>query len=114
MSRVERQAGTSTYAYDFFISYSRTPDADLVQALQRRLERFTSPWWRRRRWRVFHDESSMSASHDLKASLERALSRSGWLIVVLSPQTAKSGYVADEIAWWLAHPKATGPDPLET
>lgn len=113
MSRVESPDAPAVRAadeYDVFISYCRRPDGEVVQALQRRLEQFANPWYRRHRWRVFHDASSLSAAPDLWDSIERALRRSRWLIIVLSPEAAKSPWIDKEVAWWLANK----PEPLRT
>jgi WD40 repeat protein len=95
--------------YDIFISYS-SGDRRLVQALQRRLEQFANPWYRRRRWRVFHDVSNLSATPDIAASIHAALTGSAWLILVLSPEAARSRWVAQEMEWWLAE---KAPKPLD-
>ncbi|MEV0154061.1 TIR domain-containing protein [Micromonospora sp. NPDC050686] len=95
-------------SYDVFISYCHKPDGRVVKALRGSLEQFNNPWYRRRRWRVFHDASSLSANPDLWNSILRALRGSTWLLVVLSPEAARSPWIEKEVAWWLAEK----PDPL--
>ena len=95
--------GTDRVAYDAFISYSHRDNRGVAIAVQRGLERFAKPWYRLRAMRVFRDDASLSANPDLWASIEAALSRSSWLIVVGSPLAARSPWVHREIRWWLDH-----------
>lgn len=97
------RAGTDLVAYDAFISYSHRDNRGVAIAVQRGLERFAKPWYRLRAMRVFRDDASLSANPDLWASIEAALSRSSWLIVVGSPLAARSPWVHREIQWWLDH-----------
>jgi MTH538 TIR-like domain (DUF1863) len=96
----------STAGYDAFISYSRRQDDWLAAALQGGLERFAKPWHRVRGLRVFRDKASLSASPELWGSIEAALRDSRWLIVLASPEAARSPWVDREVAWWLANKSA--------
>ena len=55
-------------AYDAFVSYSHAADGRLAPALQRGLQSLAKPWYRRRALRVFRDETSLSASPELRFS----------------------------------------------
>ncbi len=89
--------------YDAFISYSRALDGALAPALQTGLERFAKPWYRSRALRVFRDTASLSANPGLWSSIEKALASSAWLVLMASPEAARSKWVNREVAWWLAH-----------
>jgi WD40 repeat protein len=86
--------------YDAFLSYSRV-DAEFATQLQRGLERIMRPWNRVRSLKVFRDMSSLAAGSGLWTSIERALGRSSWLILLASPDAAASRWVNRELAWWL-------------
>jgi WD40 repeat protein len=98
-------AGGSS-GYDGFISYSHALDGTLAPALQRGLERFAKPWYRPRALRIFRDTASLSANPSLWASIERALASSKWLVLMASPEAARSIWVDREVAWWLRNRSA--------
>ena len=50
--------------------------------------------------RVFRDESNLAASPELWPSIEAALERSEWFILLASPLSAKSVWVRREVQWW--------------
>ncbi len=89
--------------YDAFISYSHALDGAVAQALQTGLERFAKPWYRPRALRVFRDTASLSANPGLWSSIETALASSAWLVLMASPEAARSQWVNREVAWWLAN-----------
>ena len=87
--------------YDAFISYSHADrDREIAHALQRGLQRLAKPWWRRRSLRIFRDDAMLSASPSLRSSLDEALDESAFLIVVASPDSARSEWVGREIESW--------------
>ena len=86
--------------YDAFVSYSHAADDLLAPRLQAGLQRFAKPWWRRRALRIFRDESSLSASPHLWASIVTAMEGSAWFVLLLSPDAASSPWVNQEINWW--------------
>ena len=92
-----------TLGYDAFISYSHALDGALARALQTGVERFAKPWYRPRALRVFRDTVSLSASPDLWSSIETALASSAWLVLMASPEAARSPWVNREVAWWRAN-----------
>jgi WD40 repeat protein len=94
---------SATSGYTAFMSYSHALDGTLAPALQAGLEQFGRAWYQRRAIRVFRDDTNLSATPDLWASIEEALSRSTWLILLASPDAAASPWVNRELEWWLAH-----------
>jgi tetratricopeptide (TPR) repeat protein len=93
--------------YWAFLSYS-SHDRDSAIWLQRALETYSVP--RRlvgrstpagpapRRFRpIFRDRTELAASADLVARIANALAQSAYLIVVCSPNAAKSHWVDDEV-----------------
>jgi WD40 repeat protein len=92
--------------YDAFISYSHAAQGRLAPALQRGLRRFARAWPRRPTLEVFRDETSLSASPGLWPTIERALTASKRFVLLASPESARSKWVQQELAWWLAHKDA--------
>lgn len=56
---------------------------------------------RPRALRVFRDTASLSANPGLWSSIETALASSAWLVLMASPEAARSPWVDREVAWWL-------------
>jgi len=101
------QAEPRALRYWAFLSYSHH-DKAVAKRLQRQLETYRLP--RRLVGRetseglvparvvpVFRDRDELHAGADLKASVQDALSRSRWLIVVCTPDAARSPWVNREI-----------------
>ena len=93
--------------YDAFISYSHRLDGAIAARLQAELQRFAKPWYQLRALRVFRDQTSLAASPHLWTTIEQALDGSRWLILMASPQSAQSPWVAKEIGWWREHRPAS-------
>jgi WD40 repeat protein len=89
-------------SYDVFISYSQDGDARVAEAVRDALTRFAKPWWRRRALRVFLDRSVLSANPGMWSSISTALDESDWLILLASPESARSEWVNRELSHWLA------------
>jgi hypothetical protein len=94
--------------YDAFVSYSHALDGALARALQIGLERFAKPWYRPRALRVFRDTASLSANPGLWSSIQNALASSAWLVLMASPDAARSPWVDREVAWWLEKNRRNG------
>ncbi|MCQ4043324.1 TIR domain-containing protein [Streptantibioticus rubrisoli] len=92
--------------YDAFISYSHSWDNAVAAAFQSELQSMARPWYRWRTLRIFRDVTNLSASPGLWPDIERALAQARWLIVMASPQAARSVWVRKEIQWWLEHRSA--------
>jgi len=99
--------GSTAPRFWAFISYSHH-DKVLAKKLQRRLETYRVP--RRLVGRVnahgtvpariapiFRDRDDLHAGADLKASVQTALQQSRWLIVICTPDAARSPWVNREI-----------------
>src|SRR5262245_56837796 len=89
--------------YDVFISYSHAKDKPLAAALQTVIQTLAKPWWRRRVSRVFRDDTSLAASAGLGASIETALANSHHLVLLASPEAARSKWVEREVETWLTN-----------
>lgn len=72
-------------------------------ALQVGLEQLAKPWYRPRALRVFRDRASLAANPGLWSSIETALASSTWLVLMVSPNAARSPWVNREVEWWLAN-----------
>ncbi|MGZ3143196.1 hypothetical protein ACVDFE_14615 [Lentzea chajnantorensis] len=92
--------------YDAFFSCSRALDGTLAPELRRGVERFAKPWYRRRAVRAFLDDTPLPDTPGRWASIESALGRSRWLVLLASPEAAASPRVAREVGWWLEHRSA--------
>jgi hypothetical protein len=89
--------------YDAFLSYA-SPDRRRARRIHRFLERWTSRH-DSRRLRVFFDETDIRGGR-LDEELRGAVTDARTLIVCHSPASADSMWVAQEIAAFLAKPKA--------
>src|SRR4051794_27390455 len=94
---------TDGAAYDAFISYSHAADGRLAPALQQVLQGLGKAWHQRRALRVFRDATSLSASPELWPTIERALERSSYFVLLASPESASSPWVDQEVLWWRGH-----------
>jgi WD40 repeat protein len=95
--------------YAAFISYSHTSDRAVATALQNALHRFARGWSQRRALQIFRDESILSANPHLWGSIESALKRSRFFILLASPESARSVWVQREVAFWRAQRAADRP-----
>ncbi|MFD5825487.1 hypothetical protein [Lentzea sp. NPDC060358] len=92
-------ADARTYAA--FISYSHATDHELGPSLQEGIEKFAKPWYRARARRVFLDNSVLAAESDLTGAILDGLGRAEHFLLLASPASARSRWVAKEVAWWL-------------
>lgn len=99
--QVDPNGMADTVVYDAFISYSHAKDKPIAAALQSAMQRLGKSWYRRRALRLFRDDTSLSASPHLWPSIERALGRSRFLILMASSDAAVSSWVDKEVATWL-------------
>ena len=95
-------AGARTGGYDAFISYSQRGDKAIAQALRAVIQTIGKPWWQVRSLSVFLDAASLSAAPGLWESIAGKLDRSRYLILLASPEAAKSVWVDREVAHFLA------------
>ena len=96
---MDQAKASSAGQYRAFISYSHRDDA-FATRLHRRLERYVLPRRlgnRRRLAPIFKDREELPAGGDLSALVQAALTASDALIVLCSPDSAASPWVAREI-----------------
>ena len=104
---------TEGYRYYAFISYSHK-DKKIAKKLQKRLESYHFPAALRKSFPnlpknlkpVFIDESNLVAKGSLREALQDNLRRSKYLIVICSPNSAKSEYVNDEVEYFISMGRA--------
>ena len=94
--------GGRAIGFDAFISYSHS-DASVASAIERGLGSLAKPWHQRRALAVYRDQSSQAATAGLWDSIQDALAQARFLVLLASPESAKSPWVTREIAWWLAN-----------
>lgn len=96
-----RRAGVGSFVkYDAFISYNHAADGRLSPAVRDALHRFARPWYRLRALRVFCDLRSVAATEGLWPSIERALDGSRRMVLLASPESARSVWVRREVEYW--------------
>ena len=88
--------------YDIFLSYASV-DEPQASALERGLQRFAKPWYRLQALRVFRDRSVLPAGDGLWSALRSRLDAARWLVLLASPESAKSDWVEREVRWWREH-----------
>jgi len=88
--------------YDAFLSYAHR-DKDVTSAIQKGLHQIGRRVGQLRALRVFRDTTNLEANPDLWAKITEALGGSRFMIVVLSPQSAASHWVDEEVNYWLKH-----------
>lgn len=99
----DRRPAVQSGPYAGFISYARRTDCELAVALQSALQQFGKPWYRRWALRVFRDDAVLAANPDLWLSLQAALDKSDHLILLASPASALSPWIAREVSYWMEH-----------
>ncbi len=106
LSPLRRSIGRGRRAvsrYDAFLSYSHAADDRLAPAIQSGLQRLAKPFYRRRALNVFRDKTGLAAGPALWRTIEAALERSDYFILLASPESAHSEWVEKEVGWWLQH-----------
>ncbi|MDO4532735.1 MAG: TIR domain-containing protein [Coriobacteriia bacterium] len=103
-SRIEGVAECDDYEYEAFISYRHLPhDTEVAKAIQKHVEGFKIPKELRvdgrgkRLGRMFRDEDELPTSSSLTDQIRDALMRSRFLVVVCTPETRESRWVAREV-----------------
>src|SRR5258705_1476577 len=90
--------------YDAFLSYTHR-DRSVTTGIQKGLHQIARRPGQLRALRVFRDDTDLTVSPDLWGRIIDALDRARYLIVVLSPRSAASPWVNQEISYWLAQPE---------
>jgi WD40 repeat protein len=99
-----KRTRTGARRYSAFVSYSHADD-EIASWLHRRLENYRipaalAPGGRRKLGKLFRDRVELSAAHDLGGEIRKALDVSDALILLCSPRSARSQYVAEEIRYF--------------
>ena len=94
--------------FNAFISYSHVSDEFRAEGLQAALQLLAKPWYRKQALTIFRDQTDLSVSPHLWDTIEDALSRSEYFILLASPSSATSKWIAREVGFWLTH------KPIET
>jgi len=94
--------------YDAFISYRHAPmDIEVSEQIHKRLESIRVPRsirktsGKRKIERVFRDQEELTVSSSLSDEILTALDQSEYLIVVCSPRTPESEWVANEVSYFI-------------
>ena len=89
--------------WDGFISY-RHDDSEtkLAEKLQYAIHRFAKPFYQPRAVNLFRDETNLSIEPQLWPIIQSALDTSRYLLLLASPQAAKSSWVEREVSYWLS------------
>lgn len=108
---MEAHGAQSGFRYSAFISYSHK-DSAWASWLHKSLESYTVPRQLRNRSvvnqstgrlkPVFRDREELSSGPNLHSAIRESLSNSEYLIVICSPRSASSKYVAEEIQFFCA------------
>lgn len=84
--------------YDVFISYSHSADEVLATHLQNDLAQFSKDYYKQDAIKIFRDRTNISAGGYLSEAIEEALINSRFLILLASPEAARSEWVNKEVA----------------
>lgn len=89
--------------YNGFISYKHGADDPLAHALEKGLEKFAKPTFRRRALEIFRDGNDLSAAADLGEKIRDGLQQSEYFICLASPEYAQSKWCRREAEYWREH-----------
>lgn len=70
------------------------------------MQRLGKAWYQRRALRLFRDDTGLTATPHLWPSIEEALGKAHFLILLASREAALSPWVGKELGWWLDHRSA--------
>ena len=101
---------TRKYKHDFFISYKHGEwDSQVSGYLQKKLENYKIPkeiqkkCGKKKIERVFRDKEELSVTLDLTMEIEEQLKNTEYLIVMCSPESKTSRWVAKEVETFVKH-----------
>jgi len=87
--------------YNAFISYSRTADEQLGEALRSALTQFAKPWYQLRALHIFLDRANLPINSRLWSLVKDALDASEYFLLLASTESATSKWVERELRYWL-------------
>lgn len=76
-------------------------DRDVAVELQRKLERFATPWYRRKTLSVFREQTELAARPSVSYGTPKAIDESEYFILVASPHAAASKFVNRKLEYFL-------------
>ena len=85
--------------FSAFISYKHATSSDFASDLELVLKKYSKAPLAEPR-KIFRDEQHLQLGEDLSESIRKALESSDFLILLASPEAAKSNWVRDEIDIW--------------
>nr|VFJ87247.1 MAG: TIR domain-containing protein [Candidatus Kentron sp. H]VFJ88899.1 MAG: TIR domain-containing protein [Candidatus Kentron sp. H]VFJ95135.1 MAG: TIR domain-containing protein [Candidatus Kentron sp. H] len=94
-----RQSGPGGNRFATFISYKHVSSTGFAMRLERALKGYAKPLLARPR-RIFRDEKHIAPGIDLPRLIEEALEDSEFLLLLASPESARSPWVQDELDLW--------------
>lgn len=89
--------------YKAFISYKHGADDALATSLEKGLEKFAKPVFKRRALEIFRDGNDLSAAADLGEKIRTGLLESDYFICLASPAYAGSKWCCREAEFWRDH-----------
>lgn len=89
-------------SYDAFLSYSWKSDSEVAPVIQSVIQQFLCPWYKLRAKTVFRDLSCLPAASSLETELLARLDRSKHLIILASPEAARSHGMELEAHHWFS------------
>ncbi|WP_339753485.1 TIR domain-containing protein [uncultured Winogradskyella sp.] len=89
--------------YNAFLSYSHAQDTDLGTSLEKALEKFAKPTFKRRALEIFRDANDLSLSADLGDKIREGLEESEYFVCMASQLYANSKWCQREVEYWLEH-----------
>ncbi len=88
----------SVESFDAFISYNHH-DEPMASAIERAIERFATPFYKRRRISVFRDSTSMTVDPDLWQAITHPMDNARFVLLLSSTHSATSKWVNREIGY---------------
>jgi hypothetical protein len=85
------------HVYHAFISYSHKGERDLARSIERTLWTFGRSWYQLRGIRTYRDENNLAAEPDLWPRIQQAVLESSCLVLLASPDSARSKWVPREV-----------------
>ena len=89
--------------YNAFISYSHRQDGELGVNLEKALEKFAKPTFKRRALNIFRDANDLSAASNLGNKIKAGLDNSEYFIFMASVASAQSKWCQREVEYWREH-----------
>ncbi|WP_075350208.1 toll/interleukin-1 receptor domain-containing protein [Algoriphagus marinus] len=87
--------------YNAFLSYSHGQDTELGTSLEKGLEKFAKPTFKRRALEIFRDANDLSVAADLGDKIRNGLENSEYFICMASQKYAQSKWCQREVDYWL-------------